>query len=98
MPADERNRYELEHLWKMRADNAKAHLDRAAECLEELSENPEALPQTDVDTAVRIYTEALEEFTSVSKVYQALVLHGKIPDHEPASTSTTTRGYRRDSN
>ena len=83
MDRDQQNRYELEHLWKARAEDAKAHLDRAAESLEELSENPETLLHADADThssAVRVYTEALEEFTNTSKVYQDLVLHGKIPD------------------
>jgi len=85
MHRDQQNRHELEHLWKMRADNAKARLDRAAESLEELSENPETLSQTDPDThnnAVRVYTEALEEFTNISRFYQDLVLHGTVPEEE----------------
>jgi hypothetical protein len=84
MPADERYRYELEHLWKMRADNVKARLDQAAESVEELSESPE----TDSDAfndAVRVYTETLEEFTNISKIYQDLVLHGTIPGKDNGS-------------
>ena len=85
MDRDQQNRYELEHLWKVRAEDAKARLDRAAELVEELSENPETMPQADTDehnNAVRVYTEALEEFTNISRRYQDLVLHGTIPDEE----------------
>ena len=60
---------ELEHLWKALAEDAKARLDRAAELVEQLSENPETMPQTDTDqhnNAIRVYTEALEEFTNIS--------------------------------
>jgi len=81
MPADERYRHELEHLWKMRADNAKTRLDRAAACVAELSDNA-ALPETDAGThnhAIRVYTQALEDYTNISKTYHDLVLHGKAP-------------------
>jgi hypothetical protein len=85
MDREQPNRHELEHLWKALAEDAKARLDRAAELVEQLSENPETMPQTDTDqhnNAIRVYTEALEEFTNISKAYQDLVLHGTVPDEE----------------
>jgi len=79
MPADERD--ELQYLWKARAEDAKARLDRAAESVEELSENPETVLDAEThNNAIRVYTEALEEFTNISRLYQDLVLHGTIPD------------------
>jgi hypothetical protein len=82
MPADERD--ELQYLWKARAEDAKARLDRAAESVEELSENPETDSDA-YDNAVRVYTDALQEFTNISKIYQDLVLHGTIPGKDNGS-------------
>jgi hypothetical protein len=71
----DKNRYELARLWKTLAEDAKARLDRAAKLVEEFSENP----QTDAgtrSTAIRVYTEALEEFTNISTIYQDIVFRG----------------------
>jgi hypothetical protein len=79
----ELNRHPLTHLWKTRTEDAKARLDRAAESLGELSKNPETIHQADGDgrnNAIRVYLDALEEYTNISKVYQNLILHGTVPD------------------
>jgi len=79
----ELNRHPLAHLWKTRTEDAKARLDRAAESVEELSKNLETIHQADANArnnAIRVYLDALEEYTNISKVYQDLVLHGTVPD------------------
>lgn len=82
MSGIDRAREALEQLWKTRVEEAKAKLDVAAEFVEELSE-PGTIHQINPDdhnNAIRVYTEALEEYASTSRIYQDLVLHGTIPN------------------
>jgi hypothetical protein len=79
------NRQALAHLWKTHTEDAKARLDRAAESLEELSENPESIHRANGDgrnNAMHVYLDALEDYANISRVYQDLVLHGTVPDEE----------------
>ena len=83
----EYTRKDLEHLWKARVENIKLHLDFAAQYLREVGDDHRAgrMPQSDSDArenAIRAYTEALTEFINVSKIYQDLVLHGRVPGEE----------------
>ena len=91
-------RQNLEHLWKIRVDNVKTQLDTATNHLKKIgnyyasSKTPPAEPDTR-ENAIRVYTEALTEYVSVSKVYQDLVLHGRVPDREePLQSRTMSRG------
>jgi hypothetical protein len=85
MSGVEYTREDLEHLWKARVENVKIRLDFATHHLKEIGDDHRLgrIPPTDPDArenAIRAYTEVLAEYVSVSKIYQDLVLHGKVPD------------------
>ena len=91
----EHTRQNLEHLWKARVENVKTRLDFATHHLKEIGDDHRLgrIPPTDPearDNAIRAYTEVLAEYVSVSKIYQDLVLHGKIPEEQPPVCSRKT--------
>ena len=94
MGGSEHTRKDLEHLWKARVENIKLHLDFAAQYLREVGDDQRAgrMAPTDSDArenAIRAYTEALTKFVKVSKIYQELVMHGRVPDEEQSLDQQT---------